>query len=146
MPTAPRLFGAFGFALVAMFAANAIIPLMPDGTQFGFFVPVTTAIGALSGWGVMGRLAGKGYYAALGSGVRTSITLVFFGLCVFSITQMLTNSIAGRYDGPATAMTGTFEIAAEYAITMADPQVIGILLIGGFLAAALSEWASHRWP
>ena len=146
MPTAPRLFGAFGFALVAMFAANAIIPLMPDGTQFGFFVPVTMVIGALSGWRVMGRLAGRGYYAALGSGVRTSITIVFFGLCVFSITQMLSNSINGRYDGPASAMTGTFEIAAEYALTMVDPQVIGILLIGGFLAAALSEWSAHRWP
>ena len=145
MPTAARLIAAFAFGAVAFFAANGFIPLMPDGVQLGWFIPVSVLVGMWSGWSVMGRLAGRGYSASAGSGVRTSLNLVFWCLVIFSLTEMIENSIRLRYEGPAQAIIAAFGLALDNLRLMLVPDIVAILVIGGILAGMLVEWTAARW-
>ena len=65
MPTAPKLFAAIAFGLLAFFAAEALKPYLPEGTPFGFYSEICAAFGVLTGWMMMGKMAGRGYSAAL---------------------------------------------------------------------------------
>lgn len=145
MPTAAKLVAAVAFALLGFFAAELIKPLLPEGTQFGYFSLIAAGIGVLCGWFVMGGLVGAGYYSASGFGVRTSATLVFWSVVLLSIIEMVKLSIKLRYEGPMDAIQGAFEIALGYLRLMVDPGVIGVLLIGGALAGMFAEWSSKRW-
>jgi hypothetical protein len=146
MPTAAKLVAAVLYAIVGFFAAEAVKPQMPEGTQFGLFSVVVAAIGLGCGWMVMGRLAGRGYSAAVGSGVRTAVTIVFWGLLVFSIYEMLRQSMRMRYDGPMEALQGVLELMYGYGQVLLAPMVLGVLAVGGVLAALVTEWAKARWP
>ncbi len=145
MPTAAKLFSAFAFALVAFFAANGVVPGLPEGARLGLFIPLSLSVGAVCGWFVMGRTAGRGYQIAAGSGLRTSATLAFWCVMLFSARLMLQNSIQRRYDGPMQAVTDTFSIALEYAQLLLRPDVLVILVVGGMLGGTFVEWASRRW-
>ena len=105
MPTAARLFAAVGFAIVAFFASEVYKPLLPEGTQVGMLSPLNSFVGFLSGWLVMGRLAGRGYYAAAGSGVRTIGVALFYVLLIGACYEMLIRSTRLYYDGPTEALT-----------------------------------------
>ncbi|WP_095590865.1 TrgA family protein [Actibacterium ureilyticum] len=147
MPTASRLFAAMGFAIVAFFAAEAFKATMPEGSDPGKFVLICVVIGALSGWMIMGRLAGSGYRPAIGQGIRTTAVMLFYVLLVFSIYEMLRQSVRMRYKNPTEAVAGIFDQVSQYgAAILGAVDVIAILLVGGILAAWLSEWASKRWP
>lgn len=147
MPTASRLFAAIGYAIVAFFAAEAFKATMPEGADPGSFVLVSVVIGALTGWMVMGRLAGKGYRPAVAQGIRTTAVMLFYALLVFSVYEMLRQSTRMRYGSPTEAVTGIFDQASQYGSAILGAiDVMAILLVGGILAAWLSEWASKRWP
>ena len=45
MPTAAKLAAAVAFALVAVITAQLYIPYLPEGTQLGWFRPITGIIG-----------------------------------------------------------------------------------------------------
>lgn len=146
MPTAAKLFAAIGYALTAYFTSGAMVPLFPEGTELGVFAYVNAAIGALSGWLVMGRLAGEGYGAAITSGIRTTAVMVFYALLAHSIWEMLTRAVRKRYADTMEALTATMSLIGEFGMMMLTaPNVIGTLIVGGLLAALVSEWASHRW-
>jgi hypothetical protein len=146
MPTAARLFAALGFAAMAFFASEVFKPLLPEGTQVGLLSIINTGIGLLAGWLVMGRLAGRGYRAAMGSGVRTAAVALFYVLIVWSLYEMLRRSLRKLYDGPVDALKAMAELMADYVqLMVSDPQVPIVLLGGGILAAFLSEWASKRF-
>jgi hypothetical protein len=147
MPTAARLFALLGFAGVAFFATEIYKPLLPEGTQMGKFTPMNMVIGAIAGWGVMGRLAGAGWVAAVGSGLRTSAVMLFYVLFLWSALEMLGRSIAKRYDGPVEALQAMLALGLEYVqLGLTDPQVPIALFVGGMLAGLLSEWAARQWP
>ncbi len=78
MPTAPKLVAALIFAAIGFFTAEFYKPQMPEGTQFGQFSVICARIGAICGWRVMGNLAGRGYSASMGLGIRTSVTYLVF--------------------------------------------------------------------
>ncbi len=145
MPTAARIFGAFCFAVIGFLGAEAVKPMMPEGTQFGYFSLVMAAIGAACGWSVMGGLVGRGYGVAISSGWRTSATLVFFGLLLFSGREMILRSIHRRYHGPVEALQGMVALATEYGRLLLNTQDLVILIGGGALAGLLVEWISRRW-
>jgi DNA-directed RNA polymerase subunit E'/Rpb7 len=145
MPTAAKLFAAFAFTFVAFFTAQMVMPYMPDGTQFGAFVPISMIIGLVAGWRVMGPAVGKGNYAAAGSGMKTSLVLTLFALFVFSTYQMVENALRKQYDGPMDAVVGIVAIAIEWGALLIKPDVLTVLLIGGALGGLLSEWADRRW-
>jgi len=146
MPTAARLFAAIGFAAVMFFATSLFIPVLPEGTQTGKLLPVNLVITVITAWLVMGRFAGKGYYRAVGTGMRTVATALFFILILWSLTEMLSRSMRKLYDGPMHAITSMFELMAEYAqMIVVDPQVPLMLVVGSLLAAFFSEWAAARF-
>ncbi|TCP42820.1 TrgA family protein [Rhodovulum marinum] len=146
MPTAAKLVAALLYAAVASFASDSIVPLFPEGTDLGSFAIVNTVIGGLTGWLVMGRLAGEGYGVAVASGLRTSAVLVFYALLFHSIYEMLRQATRMRYDGVMEALTGTVELMGKYGLmVVTSPVVMGILIAGGVLAALVVEWAGRRW-
>ena len=145
MPTAAKLAAALLFALVAFAAAQAVMALFPEGSQFGSFALICAGIGALVGWRVMGPRAGKGMSAAVGAGIATSFVVVFWAIFIFAADQMLKNSIRTHYDGPFDAILGGFGIAADYAATLFEPVILGVLLVGGAVSGLVVEWVSRRW-
>ena len=145
MPTAAKMFAALAFAFLGFFTSGLIVPLMPEGTQFGYFSAVTAAVGALTGWLVMGGLTGHDYRAAAGSGIRVSLTMVFWCLLILSIYEMVIQSMDLRYKGPFEAVLGVFDIAFGYVLIMMTPMVVGTLLIGGAICGMVTEWSARRW-
>jgi hypothetical protein len=145
MPTAAKLVAALAFALVGYLAANAVKPVMPEGTQFGWFSELTAGIGVLCGWIVMGGLTGRSYGEAAASGLRVSVTIVFWALLGFSIYEMVLRSTKLRYDGPMEALLAVFALMLDYGSVLGTAAIIGILAIGGILAGIAAEWAGRRW-
>jgi hypothetical protein len=145
MPTAAKLFAAVVFAAVGFLAAEAYKPGMPEGTQFGLFSLLVAAIGVLCGWRVMGRLAGHGYGAAAGYGLRTSATIVFWALVAFSIYEMILRSMKMRYDGPMEALVGVFDLMLQHGVLVLTLPVLGVLAVGGVLGGWAAEFAGRRW-
>ncbi len=145
MPTAAKLVAAAAFALLAFFAAEIFKPYMPEGTQFGLLSPVSALIGLLSGWMVMGALAGQGWVPAINNGVRTSLTAVFFALVIFSIEEMIQIAMRKLYDGPGDAILGAFKLASEFAVMLLTPEMLILLIGGGALCGLFTEWTARRW-
>lgn len=147
MPTAAKAVAAVLFALVGYFAAQAVkMPgVMPEGTQFGWFSEITAGIGFLCGWIVMGGLVGRGYGEAAASGLRVSVTIVFWALLGFATYDMVMQSMKMIYDGPMEAVLDVFDIMLNYGKRLGTMQIIGTLAIGGVLAGCAAEWAGRRW-
>ncbi len=146
MPTAAKLVAALWFALVGWLAANAHVPTLGQGASVGLFRELTALLGLVIGWRVMGRLVGQGYAQAVGSGLRTSVTLAFFALLLFSIYLMIKSSfVVNGYDGPMDAVLGAFEIMLEQGRKMLTIGVLGVLILGGIIGGLVAEAAARRW-
>ena len=145
MPTAAKLAASVLFALLAFFGAQAVKTLFAPGTQFGYFVWICMAIGILVGWRVMGTRVGKGMSTAAGSGIATAFVIIFWCVFFFAANTMVQRSIAGRYEGPFDAVVKGFGIAADYAVLLVHPMILGIVLIGGMASGVVVEWVSRHW-
>lgn len=147
MPTAAKLVAAVVFALVGWLAANAHVPSQGENADVGLFREITAAIGAASGWMVMGPLAGHGYVEALSSGLRTVATLVFFALLGFSVYEMVMTALTTNAYGssPMNAVLGIFKIMMDQGQKMLTVGVLGVLAIGAVVGGVTTEWAKRRW-
>ncbi len=146
MPTGAKLMAALSFGIVGWIVANAYVPTLPSGISVGLFRELVGLLGAIVGWKVMGRSVGKGYGAAIGSGWKTMIVLVFFALLFFSIREMVLLSMKMRYEGPMDAVLAVFELMLEQAQALLVPNVLASIVVGGAIAGVLTENASRRWP
>lgn len=146
MPTAAKLVSAVLFALLGFFIADLYAKGITTGARTTWLREGATVISLLCGWRVMGVLVGKGNTAAIGSGVRTALTAVFFTLLTFSIYEMVVISTKGRYDGPMEAVLAVFEIIVEKGQGLLTPEIIGSMLVGAALAGIAAEATSRRWP
>jgi hypothetical protein len=145
MPTAARLFGLFGFAAMAFFATEIYKPLLPEGTPMGKFTPLNMMIAGLFGWRLTGRLAGQGWLPALTAGLYTTAVVLFYVLFLWSFVEMIGQATDMRYDGPVEALQQMVAIALTYVqLGLTDPQVPVTIVVGGVLAALLSEWAARQ--
>ncbi|GAB1363017.1 tellurite resistance protein TrgA [Rhodobacter sp.] len=145
MPTTAKLVAAVLFALIGWLAANAHVPALGEGAAVGRFRELTALIGVIVGWRTMGSLVGGSYSDAIGAGLRTSATLVFFALLLFSTWLMYGQTEKMAYDGPMDAVLGVFDFMLEHARKMLTPGVLGVLVVGGALAGVLTESAARRW-
>ena len=118
--------------------------MTPD-VQYGQFSIINVVIGLACGWMVMGRLTGKGYKAAIGSGLRTSVTVTVWALLIFSIVLMVRKAFKKRYDSPMEAITDIFTLALEQGQLVFTLEVLSALVIGGVLGGIAAEWAKRRW-
>lgn len=145
MPTAAKLVAAVLFALISAYAAHVYIPALPEGTQVASFRQITAGIGFLSGWMVMGNLVGKGYGEAIGSGIRTTVTSLFFAVLLFSIAEMLHRTGSMLYKGPIEAILAIFDLALYYGKLMGTTPFLTVLAVGSVLGGVVPEWVGRRW-
>ena len=145
MPTASKLAGAVVFAIIGFVAVMLYLPHLPQELPPGRLREAVAGLGVIVGWRVMGRLTGRGYTEAIGSGIRTSVTLVFWALLVFSIHLMIKRSYRMMYDGPMEAVIGVFSLMLEYGRVLWAADVLAWLLIGGAVGGVVVEWAGKRW-
>ena len=145
MPTAAKLVAAVAFALLGVISALVYIPGLPEGAQIGWLREGSAVIGLLCGWFVMGRLTGRRYAESMSTGVRTSVTVVFWVLLVFSIYVMVQRSTKMLYDGPMEAVLAVFDLMLGYGRLMLTKELIGTVLLGGLFGGAVSEFAGRRW-
>lgn len=145
MPTAARLVAAILIATLAVVGASLYIPLLPEATPIRGLVPSAVIIGALCGWLVLGRAAGRSYGATMGNGISTCVAVAFWMLLLWSIVEMIDRSTKMRYDGPMEAVLGAVGLMVDYARLMLKPEILGTVLIGGIVAGWCTEWAARRW-
>ena len=145
MPSAARLAGALCLGALGFYVSTLIIPLLPEGTDPGYFVWVNLVLGLLVGWMVIGTRMGRGWTPAINVGLTAVVVLVGWGLFIQGCNEMVALAMKNRYKGPFEAIVAVFEIAIEYALIMATVPVIGTLLIGGALTGIAAEIAQRNW-
>lgn len=146
MPTTTRLVAAILTAALGWGAGFLSIPYMPEGQQLGLFLPISAGFGALIGWFWTGKKIELGLGKPLGLGFIGSVLLVFWVLMAFSLTEMLRRSSHVRYDGPVEALQDMITVAIEYFRDLVlQPDVLGVLVVGGLLIGAICGWVSRRF-
>lgn len=145
MPTAAKLFAALSFALVAFMALRAYIPLLPEGTQIGLAPWISAAIGAASGWFVMGPNTGRGMVRAIATGLRTGVVMLALALLFFGTVRMIEQSTRMFYKTPTEAVLDIFGQALKYAELMRDQYFLGVVAVGAALAGIVAEFAGRHW-
>ncbi|WP_424986285.1 TrgA family protein [Microbulbifer sp. S227A] len=145
MPTSSRLVAGLCLALLAFVLSRQIMPLMPEGMNFGYFTHVNMGIGLLVGWIIVGSRAGRGTTTAINNGLTGAAALIFWGLFVQSCYEMVDQAMNNRYDGPLEAIVAIFGIATDYARMLLVPTVIGTALLGGAVSGLATEWTWRRW-
>ncbi|MFA5582131.1 MAG: TrgA family protein [Paracoccaceae bacterium] len=136
MPTFPRLVAAIWFGALGALVAWRVVPLLPEGTQLGWFLQISAAIGVVIGWRFMARRAFDRFQQMVGYGITISLLTLFWGVFVFAGYDIYRRSIRMHFDGPVQAIESLFVTMADYAVLAATPTVMGALLVGG----ALGGW------
>lgn len=145
MPTAAKLTAAAIFAIIGFFAVQLYLPHLPQQLPYGILRESAAFLGVVIGWRVMGTLTGRGYTEAIGSGIRTSVMMVFWSLLFFALYLMIKRAFKMMYDGPMEAVIGVFALMMEYGRVLWAADVLALLLIGGALGGIVVEWAGKRW-
>lgn len=156
MPTAARGVAAIAFLAIAFLTAELYKPGLSPDTQWGWFSVICGGIGFLCGWMISGSRARGGWLAAGGTGMRTAVTAAFWAILAFSIREMVLRSMKRLYDDVTEAVIGTFNIMLVYGeafyrtYSMDGPGALRfepliVLLVGGYLAGLLTEWAGRQW-
>ena len=145
MPDAARLVAACCLALIAFIVSGQVMPLMPEGMDFGWFTHVNMALGVLCGWIIMGKRAGRGITPAINNGLTGVAALVFWALFVQGCNEMFRLAMRNRYDGPFEAVGAIFKIGMEYGKVLLHVHIIATLLVGAVLAGLATEHAWRRW-
>lgn len=145
MPTAARLMAGLCLAIVGFIISEMVKPLMPESTDFGYFVQVNVILGFLVGWIVMGKRAGRGFTAAINNGLTGVFVLFLWGIGLQSANEMFRLAKRNRYDGPLEAIVDTFTIGAEYGLTIATKEIGIAFLVSAVVSGLLTEYAGNKW-
>lgn len=145
MPTMPRLIAALWFALLAWFTAELVKNHLPESMPVGRMSLFSAAIGFLVGWIFVGRRAGDTMRAAYGYGLTGAVLISAWGVGWFAVVEMLKRSWDGRYRGPMHALTGTVDLIKDYALFLANIDVIVVLVLGGLFGGWLVEKSAGKW-
>ena len=95
MPTAARLIAAMAFYL-----AQVTPTYLSDAEGHVYFAPICAGLGLICGWMVTGALVGKGYTAAIDSGIRTSMTAAVLAIMLFALYLMVMRALASQLSRP----------------------------------------------
>ena len=146
MPTAAKLAAAILFAALAFAVAEIYKTTITERTVWGYLSEVSAFMGLVWGWRVTGRLAGGGYWAAMGYGVRTMFTVFFWVIMVFAIYVMVVQSTRMRFSDPLEALLGAGSLMLDYARSILSAEVLVPAFVGGILIGLVCEFVSRRWP
>ncbi|WP_135503127.1 TrgA family protein [Roseovarius aestuariivivens] len=145
MPTTGKGVAALLMAVLAWYASEMFRPLMPEGTNFGWFNEVNVALGLLSGWIVIGSRLGRGLSDGISAGLTGVAAMVFWAVFLQSSNEMLRLALERRYDGPVEGLVAVFEIAFDFVMKMAHVPLIALLVGGGIVIGIISEFVARRW-
>ncbi len=145
MPTAARLMAAVCLAVTGYVLSLIVMPLMPDSTDFGYFIPVNIVLGLLAGWIIMGPRVGRGGASAINNGLTGVFVLILWALFVQSCNEMTRLAMRNRYDDVFEAITAVFEIGAEWAWMIATKEFLIVAVIAAVISGVLTEFAGRRW-
>lgn len=145
MPTAARLVAALLVAALAFATSEAIKPLMPEGTAFGYFSVANALIGLICGWVVVGKRAGRGWSAAVGNGVTGVVTLVAWALFLHGLYHMWQESLRRRYSDVMEAIEGIIDFIVDNAVVLSDLSILTLLGAGALIVGILTEIAARNW-
>ncbi|WP_425098529.1 TrgA family protein [Tropicibacter sp. S64] len=145
MPTAAKLVAALCLAALGFGVSELIKTLMPASTVFGIFSFINAGLGLVLGWIVVGNRSGRGQAAAVGNGITGVVSLVFWGLFIQSVNEMVKQAMKHHYDGPVEAFADVFQIMIDFGQVLLDPLLLSILLLGSLVTGYLSEIAAGRW-
>lgn len=146
MPTGARLMAAISLAVLAFVLSGMVVPLMPESTDFGYFLPLNVVLGLIVGWRVMGRRAGRGIVAAINNGFAGVFVLMLWAIFLQAANEMVRLALRNRYDDPFDAIVAVFQIGAEFGLMIATVPIGVALVVGGVIAGLLTEFAYNRWP
>ena len=146
MPTAGKLVAAIMFAGLGALATYLIIPQFPEGTNFGWFMPGNALIGLLGGWIVAGSRSGHGHYNDVGYGLTAMVSMVAWGLLIYSSIEMVERSIRKMYDGPVDAVVSVFELGVDYLRVIASAELVIFLVLGGIICGLVTDFFAQRYP
>jgi hypothetical protein len=146
MPTAARLIAALCLALLALVTSLQVVPLMPEGQDFGYFFHINIVLGLLTGWIYMGRRVGYGLVPAINNGLTGTAVMVLWALFIQGCWEMFDRAMRNHYGGPFEALLAILTLSIEFFFVIAVPSVLLPLVIGGCLAGILAEATYRRWP
>lgn len=145
MPDSARFISSLMLGLLGWGLSLLIMPLFPNEPNWGYFIWVNTALGAIIGWRVIGRRMGRGWTHAINMGITAAIALMFWGLAVQSFNEMMARAMRNRYRDPIEAFVAIFEIGLDWAITIGTVPVLAAAALGGVLAGLSAEAAWRIW-
>ncbi len=144
-PNSAQLVAALCLAFLAFIVSGQVMPLMPEGTDFGYFTVVNMVIGLFCGWIIMGKRTGRGRTAAINNGLTGMVAMVFWALFVQGAYEMFDKAMHNRYGGPFEALAAIFVIGMDYGLMILVPSIIVTLLVGGVLAGLAADYAKKKW-
>lgn len=145
MPTAAKLMSAIALGLVAFIVSEQFKPLMPEGTDFGYFSLVNAGFAGYVGWKVIGARAGRGVAQGINNGLTGMLAMVLLILFVHSFWKMYENSKELKYKSVADAIQSIFSMMGEYGLLLLQTNIITTLLGGALFCGLLAEATSRRW-
>lgn len=146
MPTGARLTAATAMALLAFILSGQVMPLMPEGTDFGYFTLINMVLGVLTGWIYMGKRVGGGLVPAINNGLTGAAVMVLWALFIQGAWEMFRLAMRQRYGGPFEALKAIFDLSLEFFFVIAVPSFLIPMAVGGCLIGLLAEAAHRRWP
>ena len=129
MPTASKAFAAAFMGVLGWYAAELYRPLMPEGTDFGWFNEATVATAVVCGWVVIGSRMGRGISDGISAGLTGVFAFVCWSLFLQSGNEMLRLSLENRFVGPNEAIKAMFEIALDYGIKNTHKH-LSVMMVG----------------
>lgn len=145
MPTAAKLIAALALAGVGFLAAGAVVPYLPEGTRPGYLWAIAAAAGVLIGWRMLGPDARGTLMTSVSAGLRCAAIMTLVVLFIVSFIEMIERSLQKLYDGPMHALQSLFGLMLDYGSLILNPNVAGVLLVGGMLSGWLAHWSARRW-
>lgn len=145
MPTGARLMAAISLAVLAFVLSGMVVPLMPESTDFGYFLPLNVLLGLVVGWRVMGKRAGRGIVAAINNGLAGVFVLMLWAIFLQAANEMVRLALRNRYDDPFEAIVAVFQIGAEFGVIIATLPIGVALVVGAVITGLLTEFAYNRW-
>ena len=144
MPTAARLVSAVLLAALAALVSIQVMQVMPESTDFGWFLQINIVLGIAVGWFWLGPNAGDGTVQAVSIGVTSAALLLFVGLFLQSWNEMMRLAMRNRYDGPFEAVAAIFVEGLTFGQYL-TPEILGTLAAGGAIAGILASFAKRNW-
>lgn len=150
MLTMPKVIAGVIIAFIAWIVSGLVkveILEVYGSYNFGWYVALSVLMGFVCGYLILGsRSNGRlGGATAMSIGLTAMVAAVFWVLFLVTANEMLRLALARRYRGLTEALTDMVRIGGDYGQYLLHVNIILTLVIGGFVAGLLTEFAARRW-